>query len=76
MLLRDTDLVEVESPMVPNSIECQVVCQQVPIQEVVFKGHRMAGRMGNERVTVQNLEIVRVDNDKNLILIKRCNTRS
>lgn len=36
----------------------------------VFKGHRMMGRMGNERVTVQNLEIVRVDKDKNLILIK------
>ncbi len=36
----------------------------------VFKGHRMAGRMGNERVTVQNLEIVRVDTEKNLILIK------
>ncbi|NLK44753.1 MAG: 50S ribosomal protein L3 [Tissierellia bacterium] len=36
----------------------------------VFKGHRMMGRMGNEKVTVQNLEIVRVDKDKNLILIK------
>ncbi|MDR7871612.1 MAG: 50S ribosomal protein L3 [Tissierellaceae bacterium] len=36
----------------------------------VFKNHRMAGRMGNERVTIQNLEIVRVDVDKNLILIK------
>ena len=36
----------------------------------VFKGHRMAGRMGNERVTVQNLEVVRVDVDKNLLLIK------
>lgn len=36
----------------------------------VWKGHRMAGKMGNERVTVQNLEIVRVDLDKNLILIK------
>lgn len=36
----------------------------------VFKGHRMPGRMGNERVTVQNLEIVRVDADKNLLLIK------
>lgn len=36
----------------------------------VFKGHRMAGRMGNERVTVQNLEVVRVDAEKNLILIK------
>ncbi len=28
------------------------------------------GRMGNERVTVQNLEIVRVDADRNLLLIK------
>lgn len=36
----------------------------------VFKGHRMGGRMGNERVTIQNLEIVRIDADKNLILIK------
>ena len=36
----------------------------------VFKNHRMSGRMGNERVTVQNLEIVRVDTEKNLILIK------
>lgn len=36
----------------------------------VFKGHRMAGRMGNERVTIQNLEIVKVDAEKNLILIK------
>jgi len=36
----------------------------------VFKGHRMMGRMGNETVTVQNLEIIRVDAEKNLILIK------
>lgn len=36
----------------------------------VFKGHRMMGRMGNERVTVQNLEVVRVDADKNLLLVK------
>lgn len=36
----------------------------------VFKGKRMGGRMGNERVTVQNLEVVRVDADKNIILIK------
>ncbi len=36
----------------------------------VFKGHRMAGRMGNERVTIQNLEVVRVDADKNLLLVK------
>lgn len=36
----------------------------------VFKGKRMAGRMGNERVTVQNLEIMRVDPERNIVLIK------
>lgn len=36
----------------------------------VFKGHRMMGRMGNEKVTIQNLEIVRVDVERNLLLIK------
>ena len=36
----------------------------------VFKGKKMAGRWGNERVTVQNLKIVKVDAERNLILIK------
>jgi large subunit ribosomal protein L3 len=36
----------------------------------VFKGMRMAGHMGHERVTVQGLEIVRVDPERNLLLIK------
>ncbi len=36
----------------------------------VFKGKKMAGQMGNERVTVQNLEIVRVDAERNLLLVK------
>jgi large subunit ribosomal protein L3 len=36
----------------------------------VFKGTRMAGQMGNEKVTVQNLKVVKVYNDKNLIVIK------
>ncbi|MCF8566009.1 50S ribosomal protein L3 [Alicyclobacillus tolerans] len=36
----------------------------------VFKGQSMAGRMGGERVTVQNLEVVRVDTERNLLLIK------
>lgn len=36
----------------------------------VWKNHRMAGKMGNEQVTIQNLEIVRIDADKNLILVK------
>ncbi|MDO4605253.1 MAG: 50S ribosomal protein L3 [Helcococcus sp.] len=36
----------------------------------VFKGRKGSGKMGHDRVTVQNLEVVRVDADKNLLLIK------
>lgn len=36
----------------------------------VFKGRNLPGHMGNEKVTVQNLEVVRVDADKNYLLIK------
>ncbi|PWL60986.1 MAG: 50S ribosomal protein L3 [Bacteroidales bacterium] len=36
----------------------------------VFKGMRMAGQMGNERVTVQNLQVLKVIADHNLLLIK------
>ena len=36
----------------------------------VFKGKKMAGHMGDERVTTQNLEVVRVDEERNLLLIK------
>ncbi len=36
----------------------------------VFKGKRMAGRMGNERVTVKKLDVVRVDAERNLLLVK------
>ena len=36
----------------------------------VLPGTRMAGRMGNRRVTVQNLEVVRVDPENSLILVK------
>jgi len=36
----------------------------------VFKGKGLPGHMGAEMVTVQNLEIVRVDKDRNLLLIK------
>ena len=38
----------------------------------VFKGMRMAGRMGGERVTVQNLRVVKVIADKNLLVVKGC----
>ncbi|MEM7330726.1 MAG: 50S ribosomal protein L3 [Chloroflexota bacterium] len=36
----------------------------------VFKGKKMAGRMGNDRKTAQNLQIVRVDTEQNLLAIK------
>ena len=36
----------------------------------VFKGKKMAGRWGNEKVTVQNLKVVKVDAERNLLLIK------
>ena len=36
----------------------------------VFKGKKMAGQMGNVQRTVQNLEVVRVDSERNLLLIK------
>jgi len=39
-------------------------------QSKVLKGHRMPGRMGGRRVTVRNLEVVKVDVDKNLLYLK------
>jgi len=36
----------------------------------VFKGKKMAGHMGNRKTTVQSLEIVRVDAERNLLLVK------
>lgn len=36
----------------------------------VFKGVRMAGQMGNDKVTVRNLQLVRIDEEQNLIIVK------
>jgi large subunit ribosomal protein L3 len=36
----------------------------------VFKGMRMAGRMGGDRITVQNLEVMQVDAERNLLALK------
>ncbi|KAA0769454.1 50S ribosomal protein L3 [Bacillus sp. BB51/4] len=36
----------------------------------VFKGKKLAGRMGGDQVTIQNLEIVQVDAERNLLLVK------
>ncbi len=38
----------------------------------VFKGMRMAGQMGNEKVKVQNLKVLKVVADKNLLVVKGC----
>ena len=38
----------------------------------VFKGKKMPGQMGNKKVTIQNLEVVRVDAENNLLLVKGC----
>ena len=36
----------------------------------VFKGKKMPGQMGHKKITIQNLEVVRVDAEKNLLLVK------
>lgn len=36
----------------------------------VYKGRKMSGRLGNDKVTVQNLKVVRVDAENNLLLVK------
>jgi large subunit ribosomal protein L3 len=52
------------SHRVPGSIgQCQTPGR-------VFKGKKMSGHMGDEQVTTQNLEVVRVDLERNLIMVK------
>jgi ribosomal protein L3 len=36
----------------------------------VFKGKKMAGHMGTARVTTQNLQVVRIDTDRGLVMVK------
>ena len=36
----------------------------------VFKGKKLPGHMGHETVTIQNLEVVKIDLDKNVVLVK------
>ena len=38
----------------------------------VFKGMRMAGQMGNEKIKVQNLRVLKVVSEKNLLVVKGC----
>ncbi len=48
----------------PGSIGCSATPSRV------FKNKKMPGQMGNEKVTIQRLQVVRVDADQNLLLIK------
>jgi large subunit ribosomal protein L3 len=48
----------------PGSIGCSATPSRV------FKNKKMPGQMGNERVTIQRLKVVRIDSSENLILIK------
>ncbi len=50
----------------------RVLSVRTRLRAEVFKGKKMAGQMGNERVTVQSLDVVRVDAERNLLLVKRC----
>ena len=56
--------------MVLNSIVIRVLTVLVLHQVRYSKGKGMPGHMGSVKVTTQNLEVVRVDADKNLLLIK------
>lgn len=55
-----------------NSVSHRAIGSTGQCQEPgrVFKGKKMAGHMGDEQVTQECLEIVRVDSDKNVILVK------
>ncbi len=55
-----------------NSISHRAIGSTGQCQEPgrVFKGKKMAGHMGDAQVTEECLEIIRVDNDKNLLLVK------
>jgi large subunit ribosomal protein L3 len=36
----------------------------------IFKNHKMPGQYGNERVTVQNLKVVKIDSERNILAVK------
>ena len=52
------------------SPDIQVLTVRLLTQVQVFKGKKMPGQMGNKQVTIQNLEVVKVDAENNLLLVK------
>ncbi len=56
--------------MVLCIIEDQVSMGPTSTPGRVFKGKKLPGHMGNQTITIQNLEVIKVDLDKNVILVK------
>ena len=56
--------------MVLSSTDIRVQTGSATTPGRVFKGKGMPGHMGSKRITIQNLEVVRVDVENNVILVK------
>ena len=56
----------------PDRVRAPGAIGQCATPSRVFKGKKMPGRMGNERVTVKNLSVIRVDKDRNLLFLRGC----
>lgn len=56
--------------MVLSSTDIRVQNGSATTPGRVFKGKGMPGHMGSKRITIQNLEVVRVDVENNVILVK------
>ena len=56
--------------MVLSSTVMQVLTELASDPSKVFKGKKMPGHMGSKKITIQNLEVVRVDAENNLLLVK------
>ncbi len=69
VLSRGTVSMAAAKPTVPRSTALPVPSAPARIPSEVWKGQPMPGRMGFQTVTVKNLKIVKVFEDKNIVLI-------
>ncbi|MCA9424807.1 MAG: 50S ribosomal protein L3, partial [Candidatus Omnitrophica bacterium] len=53
-----------------NRIPGSIGCSAYPSR--IFKGKRMAGRMGGDKVTALGLTVIKIDNENNLIYVRGC----
>ena len=70
VLSKDMDNTEDQWDMDLCIIEDQVQWDQHLHQVEYFKGKKLPGHMGVQKITIQNLEVVKVDMDKNVLLVK------